>query len=79
MMMMMRPTRAVPSSISTSIFIHNRLEYLKAVMRGSVDAVSLLHQAGVIHGYVSPSTLLVSTPGASIHIHTYVASDESDS
>jgi hypothetical protein len=32
-------------------------------MRGGIDAVSLLHQAGVIHGYVSTSTLLVSTPG----------------
>ena len=41
-----------------------RLEYLKAVARGAVDALSLLHQAGVVHGYVSPSTLLVSTPGA---------------
>lgn len=42
---------------------HYSLEYVKAVARGAIDSLSLLHQAGIVHGYVSPSSLLVSTPG----------------
>jgi len=39
----------------------DRVAYLKNVFEGSITAVSLLHQAGVVHGAVSPSTILVST------------------
>ena len=38
-----------------------RIAYLKNLMAGAIDALSLLHQAGVCHGALSPSTLLVST------------------
>ena len=38
-----------------------RIAYLKNLVAGAIDALSLLHQAGVCHGALSPSTLLVST------------------
>ncbi|GAB5031115.1 atp binding protein kinase [Nannochloropsis oceanica] len=38
-----------------------RIAYLKNLMAGAIDALSLLHEAGVCHGALSPSTLLVST------------------